>query len=285
MKRIAGIMGTLLFALTVLLGAVSVHAAGTAAVYAEEPLVSVQNSIVIPVCIQNNPGMMGFKIHIECSDEITLTSVSRGDITAEGMLTHNVGMKRGEADILWNHSEEIRKDGILFFLGISAQDYTGGVLTVTYSENDTFNEAFEPVALDCQDIPLTAPDNATVVIPENKEQRTALAEHTAAMIIEKNGKLPETSKLSQDEIGQAASLLNEEADKLFQSVPDEIKNEVLKAIYSRSLNNEQTEQDAAAENKKASKSAKKSAPVGVIILSAGIVCVFFAIIIYMRKRK
>lgn len=154
MKKIMSFLLTVLILLSCTVsafGAPSVTVAADAA-----PVLLSQNSeTTIPVRIENNLGIMGFKITVVYPvDKIKVTSVSKGDVTKLGNFNTNFGINDGKFDVLWNNTEEVSDNGILFFITAKSVSETAenAEIQLTYSQPDTFNEEFNDVVLDCQNI-------------------------------------------------------------------------------------------------------------------------------------
>lgn len=154
MKKIMSFLLTVLILLSCTVsafGAPSVTVAADAA-----PVLLSQNSeTTIPVRIENNLGIMGFKITVVYPvDKIKVTSVSKGDVTKLGNFNTNFGINDGKFDVLWNNTEEVADNGILFFITAKSVSETAenAEIQLTYSQPDTFNEEFNDVVLDCQNI-------------------------------------------------------------------------------------------------------------------------------------
>jgi flagellar biosynthesis regulator FlbT len=120
-------------------------------------IVKVDNNLyILPINISNNPGLMGFKMNISYGDGIAINSISRGDVTSKGNFSDNhLYSNDGNAfSVLWNNTEEIKSAGTLFFIGFSVIDDSVNDInfSITYSEQDTFNEEYENVILSCSNI-------------------------------------------------------------------------------------------------------------------------------------
>lgn len=134
-------------------------AADSVTVSADKVSLSQEELTLIPIKIENNSGIMGFKMTVEYPvDKIDIKSVSRGEITAKGNFNTNLGINDGRFDVLWNHVEEIKTDGTLFL--ISAQAKTeikkDTEIKLSFSQPDTFNEKYEDVTFDCKNIVISA---------------------------------------------------------------------------------------------------------------------------------
>lgn len=128
-------------------------------VSADKISLSQEEPTLIPIKIENNSGIMGFKMTVEYpADKLDIKSVSRGEVTAKGNFNSNLGINDGRFDVLWNNTEEIKTDGTLFL--ISAQAKTDikkdTEIKLSFSQPDTFNEKYEDVAFDCKNIVISA---------------------------------------------------------------------------------------------------------------------------------
>lgn len=134
-------------------------AAQTATVSADKISITETEATLIPVKIDGNNGIMGFKITVEYPvDKIQIKSVSRGEITAKGNFNTNLGINDGRFDILWNHTEDISGDGTLFVISAQAKNEItkDTEIKLSFSQPDTFNEAWEDIGLDCKNIVISA---------------------------------------------------------------------------------------------------------------------------------
>lgn len=156
MKKIITI---LLSILLVLQCNIIAFAADTVTVSADKVSLTQDEPTLIPIKIENNNGIMGFKMTVEYpADKLDVKSVSKGEITAKGNFNSNLGINDGRFDVLWNNVDEIKNDGILFV--ISAQAKTeikkDTEIKLSFSQPDTFNEKYEDVTFDCKNIVISA---------------------------------------------------------------------------------------------------------------------------------
>lgn len=128
-------------------------------VYADEIPLVVNELQLIPVNIKNNSGIMGFKMTVEYPSEyINIKSVTKGSVTSRGNFNHNLGLKNNKIDIIWNSIEDVKKDGSLFVLGVQLlkEHNDDIIIKLSFSQEDTFNEAWEDVSFDCKNIVISA---------------------------------------------------------------------------------------------------------------------------------
>lgn len=128
-------------------------------VYADEVSLNVNEIQLLPVNIKNNSGIMGFKMTVEYSSEyINIKSITKGSVTSGGNFNHNLGLKENKVDIIWNSIEDVNNDGSLFVLGVELlKEITDDIIIkLSFSQEDTFNEAWDDVAFDCKNIIISA---------------------------------------------------------------------------------------------------------------------------------
>ncbi|MCM1115443.1 MAG: hypothetical protein NC397_08110 [Clostridium sp.] len=128
-------------------------------VLADSVSLSQTEPILIPIKIENNSGIMGFKMTVEYPvDKLDVKSVSRGEITAKGNFNSNLGINDGRFDVLWNNVDEIKNDGTLFVISVQAKTEIkkDTEIKLSFSQPDTFNEKYEDVVFDCKNIIISA---------------------------------------------------------------------------------------------------------------------------------
>ena len=149
------IISVLLFAAIIFNFNIYSFAAEPVSVKADDVALLQNQERSIPVKIENNSGIMGFKITVEYPvDKIDVKSVSRGDITSKGNFNTNFGINDGKFDVLWNNVEEIKNDGTLFLIDVEPASTSNfnSEIKLSYSQPDTFNEEYEDVKFDCRNI-------------------------------------------------------------------------------------------------------------------------------------
>lgn len=127
-----------------------------AVVHAESVYVSAGETVSIPVVIANNPGIMGFSLLISFDDAIfTPVSVTAGDMLSDGWLDDSIGyMDTDTVKVSYSGTSAVTECGTLFNIDFDISDNASGEcsIEISYIENDTFNEIFEKVRLDCENI-------------------------------------------------------------------------------------------------------------------------------------
>ncbi len=132
----------------------SAESTPTARLYADEISVG-EHLVTVPICIAENSGIMGYKVNVTFDNELlSLTSVACGSDYSSGMFTYSEA--DGVVSVIWNNTENVSDSGVLFTLNFEKVDATAcdTLLGITYSQDDTFNENWESVAFDCNDIEL-----------------------------------------------------------------------------------------------------------------------------------
>lgn len=125
-------------------------------------------SIVVPVTISNNKGLMGFRITVKYPEnQVKLTDITSGAVTNEGLFNTTISdfnSVKGTFDVLWSHSEEIKSDGTLFVLKFKTSEIASDGeynISLSYSQEDTFDEKFNDVKLQCSPVKVYVGDVTT----------------------------------------------------------------------------------------------------------------------------
>ncbi len=150
-------------------------AANTAEVFADNVTAEKGKAVLIPVKITNNPGIMGFKISVTY-DKTVLSSptVTSGSVSKDGLLNDSIGVSpNGTFDVVWSGTENAVGDGTLMILGFKAADTADKETKIglSFSQPDTFNEAWEDVELKCSEITVN-------IVSEKPEISTTLPGET-----------------------------------------------------------------------------------------------------------
>lgn len=172
-------------------------------------------TVLIPVNIKDNNGIMGFKINVEYpSDIIEIISVSRGSITSNGNFNTNLGVIDGVFDVLWNNVEDVTGDGTLFVIAATSkkqvEDET--VIRVSFSQPDTFNESWEDVQLRCENIVILPSATEAQITEAEKVTITTNNSQTSTNKVD-NSQIIDAVKLTliQENIGKLSAVVDEEA--------------------------------------------------------------------------
>lgn len=136
----------------------SVRAADACRVSADTSQIEIldEGICLVPLMLYGNHGLMGFRISFSYDvEQIEILTVSRGTLTAAGNFMSNIAEKEadGKLELLWNDTEEKKTDGSLCYLGVRSTAENPEI-AITYSQPDTFNEAYQDVRLACETIRL-----------------------------------------------------------------------------------------------------------------------------------
>ena len=140
------------------------YAVSSATIYGEDVNVLNGQQIEMPIYISNNPGLMGFSLQIGYDpDFLTPLSVEKGEVTNTGNFNDSIETsKTNRFDIFWSGSENVSDNGVVakvYFL--AKQPVSSTQITINYSQDDTFDENWSDVILNCQ--------NATISIQGSDE--------------------------------------------------------------------------------------------------------------------
>lgn len=120
--------------------------------------VSVGSIIKIPVSIKQNSGIMGFKILINYDTNVLKPiSIERGEVTQNGMINDNIGVTQdSEFCVIWSDNKNSFSNGIIFYINFTVLQTTeeNTIISLSYSQDDTFNENWEDVKLSFSNIML-----------------------------------------------------------------------------------------------------------------------------------
>ena len=146
-----------------------VCAAGAATVYADKVTAKPGETVLIPVKIKDNPGMMGFKITLEYPTEIfSQPKAMRGAVTTDGLFNDSITQAtNGSFDVIWSGTQNVTSNGVLVTLMFAVNDTAppgSHEISLSFSQADTFNEKYEDVLLDCKKITLTVGSSSSVQV-------------------------------------------------------------------------------------------------------------------------
>ncbi len=129
-------------------------------VYADNISTNAGESVRIPVLIKNNAGLAGAKLLFTYdADVLTPISVDAGDVFDSGLQDNIEGdAVAGSFKVYWASStgDNNTSNGILFYLNfdVSSSAYGTSSIGISYDQADTFDEEFNDVALECENISL-----------------------------------------------------------------------------------------------------------------------------------
>lgn len=222
-------------------------------------------TVTVPLKLSNNKGLMGFKISIKYpANQLVLTDVSSGSLTANGLFNTTITdyySVKGKFDVVWSDNAEVKDDGTLFIMTYKVKESSDDGeynISVTYNQEDTFNEKFEDVKLSCGPIKV----NIGKDVPK-KEQTTTTKKSSSPgdkvsddylissveQIIQSYG-VDDFSSLTEEQQQNIVSYVNGRVDsygggKKYGSF-DELKQDYLEAIKNEASRKvvESTDPDA-----------------------------------------
>ncbi|MGN1315964.1 MAG: cohesin domain-containing protein [Acutalibacteraceae bacterium] len=146
-----------------------VSAVNTTTLGCEDVYVKQGDFFTVPLSLTNNKGIVAVRIKIKYPYKVMeLTDISCGELTQEGLFNTTVTdyySVKGEFDVVWSTTENIEDDGTLVMLTFKASDLSENgkyKIEINYEKEDTFNEDFEDVVLDCSPVIVTVNDGTTV---------------------------------------------------------------------------------------------------------------------------
>ena len=144
-------------------------------VFADSISVESGELVTIPVKIENNGGFMGFSIIVTYDAEIfTPVSVSKGEILA-GMFNDSIDTSTDNSfKVVFTGTGNVTGDGVIFNIVFDVSDEASGKydISLSYSQQDTFNENWDNVVLNCEKIETIVTVNGTTAAPAPTEPST-----------------------------------------------------------------------------------------------------------------
>ena len=197
---------TVLVAFTLVVGfMINAVALNSTSVYPRQPkyIVEKGSTLTIPFRIQNNAGIMGFKIFVTYpSSVLSNPSTQKGSLLNKGSYMDGIQKDTtGSFPLLWPSSENIYGDGELFVLSfrIKSEAISGNyTINLSYSQDDTFNEQWKDVQLSLQDV---------VVHVNGDENQTS--ENVEPTTQDEEDKLPSNTEINTNVFARLISWLKE----------------------------------------------------------------------------
>ena len=139
-------------------GLFTVYASGNATVYADSISANAGQTVRIPIMIKNNSGLAGTKLIFKYDySALTPISVEAGDAFTSGIQDNIDGdAQPGQFNVYWASptGDNNSSNGILFYINFNVSSSAHGdtKLEISYNQADTFNEDFDDVSLDCENV-------------------------------------------------------------------------------------------------------------------------------------
>ena len=128
---------------------------------AEQMSATIGDVIRVPISISNNNGFMGFGINIEYDiSAFEPLKVIGGENLVNGSLNDSIGgtIKNGLLKIVYSGDENINFDGVMFYVDFYVKEdciADNYELAISYSQGDTFDEAWKDVKFNCRNFIIT----------------------------------------------------------------------------------------------------------------------------------
>lgn len=141
-------------------------AAGTPKVLTADDVIedTSDKQLLIPLYIIDNSGMMGFRLElIYDMNQLNVDYVIKGNLTKEGSFDSaiNTDDKFGRTSIIWYNTENVSGDGTIAFIGVTVKgDYDVRTIRVGYISEDTFDESWNDIQLDCYNIQIQSSESS-----------------------------------------------------------------------------------------------------------------------------
>lgn len=188
--------------------------------------------IFVPLCIKNNPGLMGFRVTVQYDpDVLSPRAVARGTVTESGLFEDSAASSEdASVDVLWNNTKEIKKDGTLAVLGFdcSAAAAEKTELKISFTQADTFNEKYEDVVLTCKGAVIDFGGESQTQAPKDKRDVTSEDVVLAVETVQGNPQMPPTQAVMES-VNSLLSQLTGDPDPYFDT-PDAIHGSYKKAV-------------------------------------------------------
>lgn len=236
------------------------YAADTFEVSADNSMAKIieDDRYLIPVNLYNNSGIMGFRVTLAYdSQKVRIISISRGLITSEGNFVTNISDLDGTADIIWNHTADVKRGSGSLFL-ITAEKLSDDLtIDVSFSQPDTFNEKYKDVCLKCKTIDIkkevqtkleteklagleeSAESQDADISSEKEAEQNALNDY----VKHKNewiNNIPESEDKFKERV---ISQLKKKGYKTIQDIPNDKKGEFIKDVKDHLRNTGYTIKD------------------------------------------
>ena len=202
MKKKTSVLITFILVVGFMINAVALN---STSVYPGQSKYTVEKgaTLTIPFRIQNNTGIMGFKIFVSYpSAVLSNPSTQKGSLLNKGSYMDGIQKDTTSSfSLLWSNSENTYGDGELFVLNFrvkneaSPGDYT---IILSYSQDDTFNEQWKDVQLSLQ--------NVVIHINGDENQTSGDGESTTQ---DEEDKIPSNTEINTNVFARLISWIKE----------------------------------------------------------------------------
>ena len=191
-KRVVSVLMVLALVIANLFFTGNIKALDGIRVYAAETNCSAGEQITIPICIENNTGLMGFSFELSYDNKkLSPISIVNGDLTSTGLLNDSIETSKDNTfKVNWSASDNVNGDGTLFNVIFNVlEDVSSDTeIELSYVQKDTYDNQYHDVVL--------SPENITLHISGESSNQTTGQETTT---IKKEGNpVVESNNISLD---------------------------------------------------------------------------------------
>lgn len=142
---------------------------GTAYISADSIVALRGETITVPVKINNNSGLMGYRLTFTYDDTVLtpINAVAGNGFT--GNIDNSIGITAGTFDVVWSNSANIVINGDIVVLTFKVNDnaeFGKSEVEISYTQSDTFDEEWNDINLVCSDFVV---DIKSVIISGEKD--------------------------------------------------------------------------------------------------------------------
>ena len=199
---------------------INVYAQNTAEIVSEVINQNIKDEQLIAIHIRNNPGIMGFKLHLEYpKDSVEIVSVNKGEVTSGGNFNNNIGNKDSGFDIMWNNTTDTILNGTIAVLKVKVLTEEPFKIKLSFSQPDTFNGNYEDVVFVCNDILSSnymLESDTSETVTEKTDEETTITEDLMLDII--------TDALKENDVTSYENIESGIKDKIVSTINQQIEN-------------------------------------------------------------
>ena len=239
--------------------ATAVQAAGKPTVYSDSVVTTLSEDFALPVKLKNNTGLMGFRISVKFPEaQFKLKNITSGSLTKDGLFNTTVSdynSVKNEFDVVWSNTENSKGDGTLFMLSFETNgyaDYGDYKIEFSVSNEDTFNEKYDPVELKCDAVPIKIVDEKSfakkqlesATTPQSQNSGTPVSDDylvsSVEAVIESFGESDISNILDKSQQESVVKFVNSRNTAYAQGSKQYSSFDELKSDYNKALTNEAT---------------------------------------------
>ncbi len=198
---------------------INVYAQNTAEIVSEVINQNIKDEQLIAIHIRNNPGIMGFKLHLEYpKDSVEIVSVNKGEVTSGGNFNNNIGNKDGGFDIMWNNTTDTILNGTIAVLKVKVLTEEPFKIKLSFSQPDTFNGNYEDIVFLCNDIVSSnymLESDTSETVTEKTDEETTITEDLMLDII--------TDALKENDVTSYENIESGIKDKVISTINQQIE--------------------------------------------------------------